>query len=453
MSSLGTSVEANIEAIAAAIDGGVSDVPVGDALDLLAGVRGIVDAKEAQLLAARLESGATERSVESLLGKNKNSKRTAKTRARRAKAVKENPSIAKKMKTGELSSDQVDVIAGAAEKTDGAAAKDDELIDKVAAIPPDQAKKVADEWVREHTTAERVQDAYDRQRRLRCVKRWSTDRGTDVLALEGDTASIDKIELAIRNRSNGLYRKDGGRDVPSGKHQRTRDQRNFDAAIELLTRAGSADSGTAAGDKTQSKTSRSAEPGPRSAIVVTMTADQATGVDLSPVRQVGGGLLAPSVLAAMFCGADLVGEVVDPSGQVLWQGHTKRSFTDEQVLALIARDQGCVLCRAHYSMCDAHHIIPTESPARGPTDIDNGALLCSDCHHRVHAHELTLVRDPDTGTWTTRPALPQEIAPKRTTDDRVDEPPGRARAERSKGPKRGEHKPRLHERPRTGALW
>ncbi len=438
-------------------------LPIQDALALAEMERAHADASEATLLAARLEAGASARSVETLLQKgDKTSKRTAKTRTRRAKAVKQNPTIATKMKSGELSPDQADVIASGAEKTNGAAAEDDDLIDTVAATPPDQARKVVDDWVREHTSRDQVQDRYDRQRRLRSVKRWSTERDTDVLAIEGDTATIDRIETAIRNKSNQLYRADGGRNLPAGQHPRTRDQRNFDAAVDLLTNHGSSSD---SGSGTNSSTSNTA--GPRSTIVITMTKDQALGLDTSPIRQVGGGLLAPSLLEELFCGADLIGLVTDHTGLPLWLGRSTRYFTKEQVLALIARDQGCVLCRAHYSTCEAHHIIPWEAPARGPTDIDNGALVCADCHHRLHDHDLILQRDPTTGTWTTRAARPDEIAPKRKpTKPLAPDPaqPGKPESrqatatrveERSDGSRlrQEHHRPKLHERPRTGALW
>jgi hypothetical protein len=185
-------------------------------------------------------------------------------------------------------------------------------------------------------------------------------------------------------------------------------------------------------------------PRPRSTVVVTMTNEQATGIDPSPVRQVGGGLLAPSVLEQIFCGAELVGHVTDQYGQVLSQGRKVRMFTDEQVLAMIARDKGCARCGAHYSECDAHHIIPYNSPARGPTDIDNGAMLCSDCHHHVHEHGLILVRDPVTGTWSARPAKSDEIAPKRRESHGERSPESESRPRR---------KPSLNDRRRTGALW
>ena len=417
---------------------------VGDQLAVLNAIRAHCDALEASLLAARLESGVSGRSVESLLQKNdKTSKRSAKTRTRRAKAVKENPGIAKKIESGVLSSDQADVIASAADKTDGAAARDEELIEEVASTPPDQAKKVAAEWVRKHTKADDVQDEHDRQRRVRCVRRWMTDRDTHVLSLEGDEASIDRVEHAIRNRSKDLYRGDGGRDMPPGKHPRSRDQRNFDAAVELLTRT-SAGTG---GDAENSGGSSGKRPAPRSTVVVTMSVEQASGVDPSPVKQVGGGLLAPSVLEELFCGAELVGLVTDRSGLPLWLGRRSREFSHAQWLALIARDEGCVRCGAHYSECHAHHIVAWNSPARGPTDIDNGALLCTDCHQFVHEHDLILVRDPKTGRWSTRPAKPNERAPKRPSGKRSGgRPAPDRRSTRSK-------KPGLRDRPRTGALW
>ena len=142
-------------------------------------------------------------------------------------------------------------------------------------------------------------------------------------------------------------------------------------------------------------------------MVLSMTTDQALGHDTTPVHQIGGGLVPRSVTDHALCDAEWVSIVFDQDGQPLHLGHSVRYFTDDQWLALVARDQGCGLCTADYRLCEAHHIIPAESPARGPTDIDNGVLLCGSCHHYVHDHHLTLIRAPD-GTWTTRPAPPTE---------------------------------------------
>ncbi len=102
----------------------LASLPIDEALATLNSGRAQYDAMEASLLAAQLELGASTRSVELLLQKgDKTSKRTAKTRTRRAKAVKENPGIATKIESGVLSPDQADVIASAADKTGGDAAE------------------------------------------------------------------------------------------------------------------------------------------------------------------------------------------------------------------------------------------------------------------------------------------------------------------------------------------
>ena len=66
-------------------------------------------------------------------------------------------------------------------------------------------------------------------------------------------------------------------------------------------------------------------------------------------------------------------------------------------IALAARDWGCAVCGAANSFCQAHHVIHWENG--GPTDIDNLALLCSDCHHKqIHERGAQLIRGPD-GTF------------------------------------------------------
>ena len=48
-----------------------------------------------------------------------------------------------------------------------------------------------------------------------------------------------------------------------------------------------------------------------------------------------------------------------------------------------------------------HHPVG-QARHEGPTDIDNLALLCSTCHHRLHNNRRILTRSPD-GTWGTAP--------------------------------------------------
>jgi hypothetical protein len=69
---------------------------------------------------------------------------------------------------------------------------------------------------------------------------------------------------------------------------------------------------------------------------------------------------------------------------VLDLGMAARLFTRYQRLALATRDRRCVFprCDRPPAWCEAHHCrFYSDS---GPTDLDNGALLCSFHHHLLH---------------------------------------------------------------------
>jgi hypothetical protein len=81
--------------------------------------------------------------------------------------------------------------------------------------------------------------------------------------------------------------------------------------------------------------------------------------------------------------AEVIPEVMSGDSEVLDLGRSRRLFTRAQRLALVERDGGCAHCHAPPSWTEAHHIRWWERDA-GPTDLDNGVLLCTACHHRVH---------------------------------------------------------------------
>ena len=60
------------------------------------------------------------------------------------------------------------------------------------------------------------------------------------------------------------------------------------------------------------------------------------------------------------------------------------------------------------SRCQAHHVKPWESRARGETNVDEMCLLCADCHHQLHHKRQTLEWDAAIKRWLARPALPHE---------------------------------------------
>jgi hypothetical protein len=61
----------------------------------------------------------------------------------------------------------------------------------------------------------------------------------------------------------------------------------------------------------------------------------------------------------------------------------RRQFTRKQRIAMAVRDGGCLMCGRPPSWTEAHHVKHWVRD-RGPTNIDDGLLLCRRCHQRVH---------------------------------------------------------------------
>lgn len=85
----------------------------------------------------------------------------------------------------------------------------------------------------------------------------------------------------------------------------------------------------------------------------------------------------------MAAGAALIPCVLGRESEILDFGRSRRLFSPAQKLALIERDGGCAMCGLPPGMTQVHHIRWWARDA-GPTDLDNGVLLCVRCHHRIH---------------------------------------------------------------------
>lgn len=98
------------------------------------------------------------------------------------------------------------------------------------------------------------------------------------------------------------------------------------------------------------------------------------------------GLGAPiSIRTARRMAADagVIPCVLGADSEILDWGRTKRLFSPAKKLALIERDGGCAMCGAPPGHSKVHHIRWWVRDA-GPTDLDNGVLLCESCHQRIH---------------------------------------------------------------------
>ncbi|WP_232331313.1 HNH endonuclease signature motif containing protein [Agromyces laixinhei] len=100
--------------------------------------------------------------------------------------------------------------------------------------------------------------------------------------------------------------------------------------------------------------------------------------------------------------ADLIPAVLGRESLPLDVGRAARSFTRAQRLALAERDGGCASCGQNIGYVEAHHIRWWHRDA-GPTDLNNGVMLCSYCHHRIHREGWHIQADA-TAVWFIPPA-------------------------------------------------
>ncbi|QUW18763.1 HNH endonuclease signature motif containing protein [Agrococcus sp. Marseille-Q4369] len=125
------------------------------------------------------------------------------------------------------------------------------------------------------------------------------------------------------------------------------------------------------------------------------------------------GETVPAGLAArIVCDGFVQAALVDGDGHVLKLGRRKRLFSLWQRIAIMLRDRHCQGpdCRIPATWGDVHHVMRWADG--GPTDTDNGILLCPTCHREVHSGRLRI--DKIGTRWrVTRILLPPIRRPRR----------------------------------------
>ncbi|WP_061963424.1 HNH endonuclease signature motif containing protein [Demequina aurantiaca] len=92
-------------------------------------------------------------------------------------------------------------------------------------------------------------------------------------------------------------------------------------------------------------------------------------------------------------------------------GRRHRTFTSAQRIGLVERDGGCSWCHAPPSFCEAHHI-RWWARDNGPTDLSNGVMLCTGCHHRIHRDNWTIEVKRGEVWFTPPPGVSSETGPR-----------------------------------------
>jgi hypothetical protein len=221
----------------------------------------------------------------------------------------------------------------------------------------------------------------ERERRLRrCFRRWRQPDGMTRYTWELDpegAALVDGVYDRITSPRRGGPRfvdeDDRARAEAILDDPRTTEQLASDGFLELLRVAIAADPSTLIG----------AEPPAVRVLVTAAALDTGCGAGRleghpDPVSL--------ETVARVVCTAGTVPVVFDETGQAIDVGREQRLFTRRQRIALAARDGGCRWpgCERPPAWTEAHHVRHWKRD-RGPTDLENGILLCR--HHHVLLHD------------------------------------------------------------------
>jgi hypothetical protein len=260
------------------------------------------------------------------------------------------------------------------------------LVAEAATLPPEKVAKRARE-LRDELDAAGIADREQALREKRFLRLSPRPDGmTSIFGLlDPESAALvtDAIDCVTAPRRNGPRFIDDAERARAEAIQndpRTTEQLALDALVEMVRIAGAADPGRVFGVR-------------KPAVRVHVDAR-----DLEKREGAGhleGQTAAVSIATVerLACADGYVPVIFQPGGPID-VGLTQRLFTSRQRIALAAIWGGCAHpdCDRPPSWCEAHHALEWDNG--GPTDINNGVLLCR-FHHMLTHNNGWSIRPPD----------------------------------------------------------
>jgi hypothetical protein len=357
----------------------------------LAGLRNALDACEARVLAAFNASGGWKASgaVDAaawLRAQTGVSSRDAAGRVAAAGALNHLPATIDALADGEITAEHAVTLARATQRTPDLAAHEATLL----AAGSGQGADAFTRTVRRHehlVAADGAAERALRQHARRSLTSSTTADGMTLIQARLDPVNASTFLTVLDRVAEELWRGGDGDVRDIGLHTR-----RADALVELARRAGAVDPATQGLGR------------PEPALIALVDHQ----ILLGHLNAAGlccqladGTPIAPTTARRLACTAGILPAVLGGRSVPLDWGSTRRLATPAQKLALMVRDgPTCVFpdCERPWTWCDAHHL--TEFP-RGPSDLENMALVCETHHHLVHEGGWTLQPLAD-GTWRAR---------------------------------------------------
>ena len=324
-------------------------------------------------LSRRHSKGDAQRMVRNeLLASKREAKRDVETAARLA----ELPATSDALESGEIPVGHAQLIARAS----GESPIDEAVLVEVANSEPFDEFAQTVKRHQQDVADDDGQALLDRQRAKRKARIFeSSDSGMFVLSGEFDQITGARIATALTAKERQLWHRE------DPKARATPQQRMADALAELICQP--------AGDGKSAGTD-----------LLVIADFDVLKQQLDNPRLADGSPIPIVELHRLALEANLLPSIFDTKAQDMWLGRRLRTATEAQRIALIARDQHCIGCGANPLWCRAHHIIWWSK--NGPTDLENLALVCDDCHHKIHDHGWQVHQDPDTGKYHLKPPGP-----------------------------------------------
>ena len=288
---------------------------------------------------------------------------------RRARRLRMMPATDAAFGEGDISVAHVQRLISAARTNEAAFARDEEiLVGHARELRFDDFCRALDYWcqVNDPDGAEdQARDRYD-DRRLHLSE---TLDGTGVMDVLFEPVGMAQFRTALERIENELWKADWadarerlGDAARDADLARSRQQRRYDALIEMARRATSVPAGAR-------------QPRPLVTVLVDLPTLAGRVCELST-----GPVITPGEILPLLDGADIERVVFEGPSRVIDVGERRRFFTGATRRAVEVRDRRCdtATCTVPAHRCDVDHIEPYEHG--GPTVQANGRLRCP-AHH------------------------------------------------------------------------
>ena len=275
------------------------------------------------------------------------------------------PRVANKLADGAITPEAAGLILDAACETpvDHGA-----LLEAAEEEPDDLFRKTLKEHVNERTSEEELEARRAAQRRRRRASISEQRDGMFHLFAQFDPLTGAQVQAALIAKADELFRNEDSKD------RATSPQHFADALAELV--CNSDGNGVPAGVE----------------LIVLADYDQ-VHEQITNARLTDETRLTEAEALALACDAKILPGIFNKHTGNALLGRAQRKVSPRLRKRLVARDGGCIGCRASEKICQVHH--DDHWAHGGKTTLENTCLVCWRCHHiRIHQNGEQITRHP-----------------------------------------------------------